>query len=876
LGCFACLAPAAGSDFVLVADLAPGTEQASLFRFFLTTPEPSVTVGATTLFRGCDEEHGCELWASDGSALGTYLLADVVPGPANGLSTSVEFRALGGLVYFSVYDETRQWNLWRTDGTTLGTEPFVEKIGAPALEKIGSVLWFSGWDEVHGAEPWISDGTLAGTAMLVDVAAGATSSSPSFFVAAGGLVYFSAQSPATGTELYASDGTGAGTFQVADLNAGAAGSFPLQLRAAGGLLVFSADDGTSGRELWRSDGTGGGTLPVADIAPGVTSSSPGMIATLGSEVLFYANDGTTGRELWKTNGNVAQQVLDIRPGSSSSIDSLDIQAARAVMGGFLYFTADDGVSGQELWRSDGTAAGTTLVADTRTGSLGGSPGSFVLAGNFLYYSADDGVHGRELWATNAAGTTSQRLLDLDGTVASSMSERLTGFPGPGGGLLFGAAVNDLGYELWRIDGPAGPAVRLTDVVRPVSSVSNLIPWLDGVAALPFFGPDAHQLVTSGATLGTQVHPFLSGHPFSEMVHWQDLLFLTDEDETLDQARLWAFDGTSETLITQRAGYNTLRSLRSAGSGVVFTNELTLSLTDGTPAANVGDLAVVSAPDVVGARVSVNGDLAYYPETPGYSLWRTDLATGTSTEIFDPTPSVGQFWDPLGFSGNRLFFSVSTPVVGAPPTYEIWSSDGTLPGSVVLPIDDGLAGFWLVEAGGQAIIVQLVDSGWEFYSTDGTVVGTSLLWTQPSGVASPFRPPVAANGWAYMAIDPGIWVSDGTVAGTYMAADTVGFTVHHALGDYCVVSGPMSGRGVEFALLEPLTGTLIPLGEVEPGPASTSVFKTAMVGPTLWASAFRSDTGLELFQLDLSPWLSPPLFGDGFELGDTSAWSSVVP
>src|SRR5262249_10870484 len=148
-----------------------------------------------------------------------------------------------------------------------------------------------------------------------------------------------------------------------------------QLFNLNGTLIMAAPFMGAGAELWKSDGTDVGTVPLRNINPGAAGSNPNNFTIVGSNLYFTADDTTHGRELWVTDGIDGTDahthlVADINPILTGSARGSD-PSSLVNVNGTLYFAASDGTGdafhGSELWRSDGTDFGTTMVADIVAG-----------------------------------------------------------------------------------------------------------------------------------------------------------------------------------------------------------------------------------------------------------------------------------------------------------------------------------------------------------------------------------------------------------------------------------------------------------------------------------------------------------------------------
>ncbi|MEO1617469.1 MAG: ELWxxDGT repeat protein [Planctomycetota bacterium] len=448
-------------------------------------PELLGELGGELLFTTTDANQDNELWLSDGTDLNTFPLANINQATAGAEVTDlIDF---GTNLYFVADDGIRGEALYRANTVTESVE-LIADVSPLSTDQIGKVTVFNSltervvfYNRMGGTQGgvYITDG-VGGFEQLLARRPVELDGDGTMFVVVNNLIYFVVDDGVNGNELWKSNGTVAGTT-IVDSNffPGSGGSNPRDLTAFNNTLFFSANTngsaapGDVGRELFRSDGIS--ITLAADIRGGSGDSSPEELTVSGGNLYFTANDGSSGRELYRYT-TTAQRVEDIRSGGGSSNPR-----ALTDVGGVLYFTADNGSDGFEPYRSGGTEATTFQIANLAPGSVSSSPSGFFGALGEVYFGADDATAGRELWKTTGASGNATLVADIN--PGTSGSDPIPMYD-TGDRLLFSAtSPTSTNRELWSVD----------------SSTANLF-QVEDLFPSDFFGSDPAELTEIGDVL----------------------------------------------------------------------------------------------------------------------------------------------------------------------------------------------------------------------------------------------------------------------------------------------------------------------------------------------------------------------------------------
>ncbi len=680
---------------------------------------------------------------------------------------------------------------------------------------------------------------------VASVAVPGGGSDPRGFTQVGNAVFFAATDGANGRELWRTDGTAAGTRIVRDLFPGPGGSFPDELTSFAGRLFFSST--TVG--LATSDGTAAGTH---GFAPDLQAASD--LTVLGGLLLMAGRDSAHGVELWRSDGTEAGTALvkDVLLGSGSS-DPRDL----TLLGGHVYFTAG-GPQGRELWRTDGTAAGTVLVADIDPGPSGSNPRALAAVGGRLFFEAASPGVGRELWTSDGTAAGTRLVADSNPGSANSSIGPIADF---GGVAFYANAHPATGSEIWRSDGTAAGTQMLKDLhPGPASSSPEQLlvvgPRLffvadDGVNGFEVWRCD-------GTAAGTEVlrvlfEPFNPppDRPLSLTAYGALLVFTARA--TASNLELWRSDGTEAGTVPVGGGVWNAEAPTVAGDWIYFSGGREPWRSDAT-AAGTNPIEVIGPPSGGGALelTDLNGSALFATQYSG--AWHSGGTPATTFPITPPVPSSG-----FGLLGGRAYFSTPSLIEGGFSLLWRTNEAGTVAEQV-----GALAGFQMTSMTtvGDRLFFVLNDLGHgrELWQTDGTPAGTGLVRDIRPGSASsqPTDLRAVGNLLLFFADDGAsgleLWRSDGTEAGTTLVRDVnpgpsssvpLEMTV---LGTLALFSALDGSTGRELWRSDGTTAGTVLVKDIHPSSWSSPSSLT-VVEDLVFFKAYEPISGLELWRTD---------------------------
>jgi ELWxxDGT repeat protein len=690
-------------------------------------------VGGKVIYGGRDSLRG-GLYALDMNGGAPVLLAHVAPE----FLTNAVLR--GDTLFFaSRLPASNEAELWRTDGTPAGTTT-VELVQGEAgafsrsresrLFSIGSSMLFFGVT-ADGNGLHRTDGTTGGTKLLLPMSPTELGNDPHSAVVLGTRLLFN-----MGTKLYASDGTEAGTSTIADV---AASFFPLG--ELGGRLYFLDIQ----NRIWSTDGTRDGTratdigvaaasrsatglgdellfygreLPLATLyaTKGTAATTRPVLQVrrssyvddgfvLGSRYYFLDYDSVHGSELWSTDGVTEALVADVDPGGGSGLESAYAALRPDGTAIFIGTTAD---TGSEPWITDGTAAGTRLVANVAPEEQvhSSSPHALRASGKRVFFTAS-------LTAGSAIGLSDGT---SDGTSAMAVQDAPSAdSQTASNGRYFFSTALDAPRGLYASDGTPGGTTPL--------GFEATVPYaVPGGVVFLVRGNDGSALwFSNGTPGGTRKLRDLGFTSFPVTFVAGDVVWITDP------SGIWLTDGTDEGTfpLAMRPAGRILDVTRSGGTFYLFEASTAdspgakLWRSDGTPAGTrvVKALGSVQlSPVFAGAA----GPLVYF--TFNNQIHRSD---GTEAGTFAlPVPSTTSYCTAAAALGEVLIIGTRANST----SLRLFRSDGTLGGTVPLGIFPNATTCGPIVARGNLVYFSGWDTahGWEPWVTDGTTAGTRML------------------------------------------------------------------------------------------------------------------------------------------------------
>jgi ELWxxDGT repeat protein len=466
--------------------------------------------------------------------------------------------------------------------------------------------------------------------------------------------------------------------------------------------------------------------------------------------------------------NTGPAVEDFPAGSIGISASAGVTAAQE---GLLYFRSVDPAHGSELWRTDGTEAGTVRLTDVCPGRCNSFVNSIQFFQDRIYFAADDGVSGNELWVTDGTPGSERRVCDI--------------CPGPCHGVLsnfeplddalYFLATNGQELQLWKSDGSRSGTSEVAAVCPSTDACTSYFVQRLGDLIL-FTVSDASSIKiwsSDGTPEGTGPIDLPQGA--GDFILNGDFAFFFAQDA------LWRTDGTAAGTVRLKPLSDFLPApINLIGTQVVLWNGVLYMFlqghvvvrSDGTPA---GTVHLVNFPPSFNADLfaPIESALLIVADEHGSqnTLWRL-RADGTIEKILDLGASNDAIYDILPV-GGRAVFRIHR---NATDSFELWSTDGTQAGTHRIESAPAGLNFDTMFTTGTEVYFVAGSPPSELWRTDGTEAGTVLVHDFAAGPGSSGPLEQAALGGNLIfsgqvsRTEAPLFRTDGTAAGTLRLSD----------------------------------------------------------------------------------------------------------